>query len=720
MPRDEIELRTLVAEQAALNRVAVTVATEASAERIFDVVTEEVGRLLGADAANLVRLGPSPTSGVIVGKWSEPDVQIPGTGTIVAIEEGSALSEMARTGAPRRMATDDPGVPAELHRRLTALGVTSLVAAPIVLSGEIWGAVVVSVTGDRRFPADAEERLGKFAALVAVALANTQAREELATLADEQAALRRVAVAVATEENPELLFNAVSEEIGRLFGARVAATVRYVGDVDGAEIVGGWDRDGGPDAPLGVLVPTPGGAIARVAETGRTIRIDLENEPLDLQEHMVAMRVSSAVAAPIVVSGRLWGATSITIDGAERFPPDVETRLEKFTNLVAVALANAEAREELAALAREQAALSRVAVAAATEPPARLFNVVTEEVGRLFAAHWAATVRYVEGSNEVELVGRWHRTGDHVLELGSRMTLGGGVVTRVRETGGPARIDYEQESPAVREMMRLDGVGSGVAAPIVVSGRLWGAMSISVASPDEFGAGVETEVAKFTNLVSVALGNAEAHEQLTASRARIVQAGDAERQRLERNLHDGAQQRFVSLALGLRLAQSQLAADPASAADLLSQASEELAVGLEELRELARGIHPAILTDRGLAPAVEALATRATLPVELNGLPSERLPEPIEAAAFYVVSESLANVAKYASASCARVDLARDDGLLVVEVSDDGIGGADAGKGSGLRGLADRVEALGGRLEVSSELGRGTTVRAELPMESSP
>ena len=156
--------------------------------------------------------------------------------------------------------------------------------------------------------------------------------------------------------------------------------------------------------------------------------------------------------------------------------------------------------------------------------------------------------------------------------------------------------------------------------------------------------------------------------------------------------------------------------DPEAAAELLAQASEELALGLEELRELARGIHPAILTDRGLAPAVEALATRATLPVEINGLPSERLPEPIEAAAFYVVSESLANVAKYASASRAQVDLARDDGLLVVEVSDDGVGGADPGKGSGLRGLTDRVEALGGRLHVSSERGLGTTVRAELPL----
>ena len=236
----------LVEEQAALNRVAVTVATETAAERVFDVVTEEVARLLGADAANLVRFS-STSEGVIVGKWSEPGVQIPGAGTVVSMV--GALAEVARTGAPARLATDDPGVPVPLHRLLTSLGVTSLVAAPIVVSGHIWGAVVVSVTRDLQFAANAEERLGKFAGLVAVALANTQAREELATLADEQAALSRVAVAVATEEDPERLFNAVTVEIGRLFGARAAATVRYVGGAaGGAEIVGGWERDGRLDA----------------------------------------------------------------------------------------------------------------------------------------------------------------------------------------------------------------------------------------------------------------------------------------------------------------------------------------------------------------------------------------------------------------------------------------------------------------------------------------
>ncbi len=539
----------LVEEQAALKRVAVTVATESAAERVFDVVTEEVARLLGADAANLVSLGPRPEEGVIVGKWSEPGVQIPGNGTVIVIARGSAIDRVARTGAPARLATDDPGVPSELHERLVELGVTSLVAAPIVVSGEIWGALVVSVTRDLQLAPNTEERLGQFASLVAVAIANTQAREELATLADEQAALSRVAVAVATEEQPERLFTVVSEEIGRLFDADAGAVVRYADDLDGAVIVGAWQRVGQIDMPLGVRLPFEGGAVARVAQTGRTARIDLDAEPSDLRERMLAAKVSSGVAAPIVVSGRLWGATSLSNGGdLGSFPPGVETRLEKFTSLVAVALANAEARE-----------------------------------------------------------------------------------------------------------------------------------------------------------------------QLTASRARIVQAGDAERRRLERNLHDGAQQRLVSLALRLRIAESRLADDPAAAAVLLAEASDELARGLEELRELARGIHPAILTDHGLTPAVEALALRATFPVEVNGLPPERLSEPIEAAAFYVVSESLANVAKYASASQARVDLARDDGVLVVEVSDDGVGGADADKGSGLRGLSDRVEALGGRLRVSSEPGRGTTVRAELP-----
>lgn len=203
--------------------------------------------------------------------------------------------------------------------------------------------------------------------------------------------------------------------------------------------------------------------------------------------------------------------------------------------------------------------------------------------------------------------------------------------------------------------------------------------------------------------------------EIRASRARLVEAQDAERRRLERNLHDGAQQRLVSLSLALRLAQAKLASDPEGAGDILAAAGDELTLALAELRELARGIHPAMLTDRGLGTAVESLATRAPVPVELAAMPAERLPAPVEAAAFYVISEALANIGKYAQASLATISVSRVDGRAVVEVADDGVGGADPGRGSGLRGLVDRVEALDGTLEVESPAGGGTRIVAEIP-----
>jgi PAS domain S-box-containing protein len=204
-------------------------------------------------------------------------------------------------------------------------------------------------------------------------------------------------------------------------------------------------------------------------------------------------------------------------------------------------------------------------------------------------------------------------------------------------------------------------------------------------------------------------------EELAASRARIVTAGDVERRRLERNLHDGAQQRLVAISFSLRLAHAKLDSDPAGARAVLVDAGDELALALEELRELARGLHPAILTDRGLRAAVEMLAAGAPIPVEIAAIPDERLPEPVEAAAYYLIAEALTNATKYAHASTVRARVAAADGNVVIEVSDDGVGGADPTAGSGLRGLADRVEALGGSLEVISPAGAGTALLAEIP-----
>ena len=194
-------------------------------------------------------------------------------------------------------------------------------------------------------------------------------------------------------------------------------------------------------------------------------------------------------------------------------------------------------------------------------------------------------------------------------------------------------------------------------------------------------------------------------------------AGDAARRKLERNLHDGAQQRLVSLSLSLRLAQNQVAKSPARAEELLEASREELMQALEELRELARGIHPAVLTDRGLEAALEALAGRAALPVEIDCIPDVELPPPVEAAAYYVVSEALANITKYAGASAVKVSIGQVDGYALVEVVDDGVGGADPTRGSGLSGLSDRVASLNGKLVVDSPPGAGTRIRAEIPLE---
>jgi len=235
---------------------------------------------------------------------------------------------------------------------------------------------------------------------------------------------------------------------------------------------------------------------------------------------------------------------------------------------------------------------------------------------------------------------------------------------------------------------------------------------VSSMDPEPFPSDAEQRIAYFAELAAQALANAQAREELAASRARIVAAGDAERRRLERNLHDGAQQRLVSSALMLRLAARRHPHDGD-----LARAAHELSQALQELRELARGIHPAVLTERGLEPAVRALADRAPVPVELAvSIGEQRLPGPVEAAAYYVVSEALTNVAKYAAASVVRISVERVDGAAHLIVSDDGVGGANPAGGSGLRGLADRVEALDGRLTIDSPPGAGTTLRAVLPL----
>jgi PAS domain S-box-containing protein len=396
--------------------------------------------------------------------------------------------------------------------------------------------------------------------------------------------------------------------------------------------------------------------------------------------------------------------------------PQVQGQTQ-FTGYVRDVTERKRDEEALRSLAEKQAALRRVAMAVASEADQdRVFTVVTEQVGRLLGANSSNTLRF-EPDGAGVVVGAWSTGGVRSVPVGTHEALDGPTVgAQILRGGCPARVDsFEGMEGETAELLRGLGFRSAVGAPINLSGRLWGAVIVSSVEESAFPAGAEQRVADFAELVALALANAEAREEVAASRARIVEAGDAERRRIERNLHDGAQQRLVALSLIMRLAERKLPGGSSEARQLLEQANAELADALKELRELARGIHPAILTDRGLGPALEMLAGRASIPVELCTELDAPLPRAVEAAAYYIVAEALTNTSKYACASRVRVSVTRANGTAAVDVADDGLGGADPPRGSGLRGLADRIEALGGTLELESPPGAGTTLRARIP-----
>ena len=370
---------------------------------------------------------------------------------------------------------------------------------------------------------------------------------------------------------------------------------------------------------------------------------------------------------------------------------------------------------EVGQLAQEQRALRRVATLVASEAgPERVFAAVSQESARVLGVTAAFVWRY-EGDDTATIVGRFNRDGIETFPLGTRLYADGATtaIGRVRESGAPARVDdWGAVGGSFAELMLRTGYRSTVAAPIVVAGTLWGAVAIGSADP--LPADSEVRLAAFCELVSLAVASAQAREDLQRSRARIVRAGDEQRRRLERNLHDGAQQRLVAATLLLRVAQGKLEHDREAAAQLLKDAAGELDAGLEELRELARGLHPGALSEHGLRGALASLTERLPLPVAID-VTDERLDQHLEATAYFIVSEALTNAAKHAQATNVSVTVERRDGALRVEIADDGHGAADTSKGTGLLGLRDRAEAEGGTLVVVSPPGRGTVVTATLP-----
>ena len=369
-------------------------------------------------------------------------------------------------------------------------------------------------------------------------------------------------------------------------------------------------------------------------------------------------------------------------------------------------------RDEFHRLASEQSALRRVATLVAHGlPPPDVFAAVAEEAGRVLGADGTRLLRY-EADGTATVLTSWGKAGVEI-PVGTRVTLDGrDVGAQVWQSRRPARI----ESPAAG---LGDGVYSAVGAPILVEGHVWGVMQVLSTRDEPLPEDTEARFAGFTDLIATAIANTQARTDLTASRARVVAAGDEVRRQIERDLHDGTQQRLVSLTLDLRTAaEASIATDLNELPAQLSTIASELAGVQDDLRAITRGIHPAILSEGGLGPALKSLTRRSPLPVEPNVNIEGRLPETVEVAAYYVVAEALTNAAKHSQASGVHVEAAVRDGRLHVSIHDDGIGGADPTHGSGLIGLTDRVEALAGTITVTSPPDQGTSVQVELPLDN--
>ncbi|HET8872474.1 MAG TPA: GAF domain-containing protein [Gaiellaceae bacterium] len=697
-------LGRLAKEQAALRRVATLVASGAQPAEVFDELTAEVGRLVGVDAAVLIRY-ESEEEFTVVGSWSRSGPTM-AVGMQFPVGTGTAARLVFDTRRPARVDCNH-----DVAAR--ALGWRSAVGAPVIVEGRIWGMVTVLSKSTQPLPHLTEGRLTEFTELVATAISNAESREELTRLVEEQAALRRVATLVAKGVPPAEVFEAVSTEVAQLLPAEGSALTRYENDGT-VTAVSGWTDTGGY-VYVGGRFALEGTVSGLILESRRPARIDnyLE-EPGSAAAAAREMGWRSSVGAPITVEGRLWGALAVVSRSDEPLPPDTERRLADFTEHVATAIANAESREELTRLADEQASLRRVATLVARDaPPKDVFEAVSAEVGRLVPADAAALVRY-ETDGTVNAVGAWSAS-EAPVPVGTRQPLDKALLSSmILETRRPGRVDY---AGAGAEVAAQVGWRSGVGAPVIVEGRLWGVIIVGSMTDRALPHGTEERLMEFTELLATAIANAESRAELDASRARIVTTADATRRRIERDLHDGAQQQLVTLALELRAAEATVPPELGELRAELSRVVEGQTSVLDELREIALGIHPAILAEGGLGPALKTLARRSRIPVELDAGIEGRLPEPVEVAAYYVVSEALTNAAKYAAASVVYVAVEARHGKLRVVVEDDGIGGADPAGGSGLQGLKDRAEAIGGTMSLESPAGSGTSLRVELPLD---
>ncbi|MET7403701.1 DUF4118 domain-containing protein [Dactylosporangium sp. NPDC005572] len=426
---------------------------------------------------------------------------------------------------------------------------------------------------------------------------------------------------------------------------------------------------------------------------------------------------TNPAAYPLRAGETVLGTLLVPADSLESTRRRLRERIvPTLTSVLCAARERETSRQQSTHLAQQQAALRRVATLVAQgATPANVYDAVADEIGRVLGPYPTALYRYEPNGTAFRVAG----TGELNLPERSFPLHGETLLTTVLRTGAAARIaSYEHATGPNAEIARREGIRSGVGVPLIVEGRTWGVAVVVTTGPEPLPADTETRMADFTELVATAIANAEAHAELTASRARIVAASDEARRRIERDLHDGAQQRLVALGLQIRMVEEALPTGLDSIRHDMSQVADHLTGILHDLQELSRGIHPAILSKGGLVPAVKTLARRSPTPVDLTLAVNRQLPEQVEVGAYYVVSEALTNTAKHAKASLVRINLEAGDTCLRISIRDNGIGGANTVSGSGLVGLCDRVAVLGGRLDIVSPTGHGTALLAEIPTDS--
>jgi len=563
---------------------------------------------------------------------------------------------------------------------------------------------------------DATLRWGDIGMRVSAAAHRAGEIRELEQLAAEQSALRRVATLAARHAPPDEVFSLVTEEVSRLIKASSVRTIRYESD-GSATILAALGTAVDRPRPNVNLAPPSGTVAYEVFRTGAPARVNsFEQLGGSIGALMREEGARCAAGGPILVDGRPWGA--IVVGAREPLPPGTEDRVARFAELVSAAVSNVESRAAVERLAAEQSALARVATAVAKEhAPDDLFASITEELGLLLEVDASAILRY-EADATATVVAGWTSDGTS-LNLGERLPLDGvNLAGEVYRTGASHRREQYGDAPGpIAGTVRDLGFRSAVASPIIVADAIWGVIAVLSRQPEPLPMDTEARLEEFTRHAGMAVANAKSRSDLAQSRARVVRAGDEARRRLERDLHDGAQQRLVSLGLQLRAVEGTVAPELGELRESLKRVTSTVNEVLDDLRELSRGLHPSLLADGGLTAALRALARRSAVPVRLRlDIGAERFEEPVEVTAYFVAAEALTNAAKHAHAY--RVDMTamrRADWLELV-VRDDGLGGADASSGTGITGLVDRVEAIGGTSQISSPRDVGTVVRVRLPI----